>query len=162
MYYFLIRRDNTLISCKRLLKSHRFRRFYDELEKIYDFRMRGKVKHRLSDCLIVIILATLTGCNIFREFVAFAKRYENRFKKLHLLDNGVPSHDTLERVMHRIKHSDLERTLMKMIIRLIDYPDIVSLDGKYIRATRDSSKESTSACNVVTLYDVIIKASFVS
>ena len=40
-----------MVSCKRLLKSHRFKRFYDGLEKIYDFRMRGKVKHRLSDCL---------------------------------------------------------------------------------------------------------------
>ena len=119
-----------MVSCKRLLKSHRFKRFYDGLEKIYDFRMRGKVKHRLSDCLIVIILATMSGCNIFREFVAFAKRYENRFRKLHLLDNGVPSHDTLERVMHQIKYSDLEKTLMKMIARLIDYPEIVSLDGK--------------------------------
>ena len=56
-----------MVSCKRLLKSHRFKRFYDGLEKIYDFRMRGKVKHRLSDCLIVIILATMSGCNIFRE-----------------------------------------------------------------------------------------------
>ena len=158
----LYRRDNTMVSCKRLLKSHRFKRFYDGLEKIYDFRMRGKVKHRLSDCLIVIILATMSGCNIFREFVAFAKRYENRFRKLHLLDNGVPSHDTLERVMHQIKHSDLEKTLMKMIARLIDYPEIVSLDGKYIRATRDSSKESTSACNIVTLYDVVTKTPILS
>lgn len=151
-----------MISVKRLIKSHRFRRFYHELENIYDYRMRGKIKHRLSDCLIIIMLAMLSGCNIFREYVAFAKRYESKLNKILSLKNGVPSHDTLERVMHQIKHSDLEKTLMKMIARLIDYPEIVSLDGKYIRATRDSSKESTSACNIVTLYDVITKTPILS
>ena len=46
-----------MISCKRLLKSHRFRRFRDGLEKLTDYRMKGKIKHRLTDCLILIILA---------------------------------------------------------------------------------------------------------
>ena len=151
-----------MISVKRLIKSHRFRRFYHELENIYDYRMRGKIKHRLSDCLIIIMLAMLSGCNIFREYVAFAKRYESKLNKILSLKNGVPSHDTLERIMHRTKHSDLERLLVKIIARLLDYPTIVSLDGKYIRATRDSSKESTSAVNVVTFYDVITKAPILS
>ncbi len=146
-----------MISVKRLIKSHRFRHFYHELENIYDYRMRGKIKHRLSDCLIIIMLAMLSGCNIFREYVAFAKRYESKLNKILSLKNGIPSHDTLERIMHRTKHSDLERLLVKLIARLLDYPTIVSLDGKYIRATRDSSKESTSAVNVVTLYDDIAK-----
>ena len=151
-----------MISVKRLIKSHRFRRFYHELENIYDYRMRGKIKHRLSDCLIIIMLAMLSGCNIFREYVAFAKRYESKLNKILSLKNGVPSHDTLERIMHRTKHSDLERLLVKIIARLLDYPTIVSLDGKYIRATRDSSKESTSAVNIVTFYDVITKAPILS
>ena len=147
-----------MISVKRLIKSHRFRHFYHELENIYDYRMRGKIKHRLTDCLIIIMLAMLSGCNIFREYVAFAKRYESKLNKILSLKNGIPSHDTLERIMHRTKHSDLERLLVKLIARLLDYPTTVSLDGKYIRATRDSSKESTSAVNVVTLYDDINKA----
>ena len=37
-----------MISCKRLLKSHRFRRFYDGLNNLKDFRMKGKIKHRLE------------------------------------------------------------------------------------------------------------------
>lgn len=151
-----------MICCKRLLKSHRFKRFYDSLEKLTDHRMKGKIKHRLSDCLIIIVLAVLSGCNIFREFIAFAKRYETKLKKLLSLKNGVPFHDTLERIIHRVRHSELERLLVKMVMKLIDYPTIISLDGKYIRATRDTSKEATSGIDIVTLYDVATKSPLIS
>ena len=151
-----------MISCKRLLKSHRFRRFYDGLNNLKDFRMKGKIKHRLSDCLILIILAMLSGSNIFREFVAFGKRYENKLKKLSLISNGVPSHDTLERIVHTVRHSELEKQILRMVMKLIDYPTTISLDGKYIRATRDSSKETTSGFDIVTLYDVINKVPIIS
>lgn len=151
-----------MISCKRLIKSHRFKRFYNGLDRLTDYRMKGKIKHRLSDCLIIIILAMLSGCNIFREFVAFGKRYENKLKRLSLIYNGVPSHDTLERIIHRVKHSELEKEVLNLVLKLIDYPTICSLDGKYIRATRDSSKESTSGFDIVTLYDVVNKAPLIS
>lgn len=151
-----------MINCKRLLKSHRFRNFYDDLEKITDYRVKGKIKHRLSDCLIIIILSMLSGCNIYREYIQFAKRYENKLKKILSLKNGIPSHDTLERIMHRVRYSELERTLIKITMRLIDYPTIVSLDGKYIRATRDASKKATSGYNIVTMYDVINKVPLIS
>ena len=151
-----------MISCKRLLKTHRFRRFYDGLKEISDTRMQGKVKHRQSDCLVIIILAMLSGCNIFREFVAFGKQYEKRLKKLSLIPNGVPSHDTLERMMRRITNSELEKEILKRVDKLIDDQTIVSLDGKYIRATRDSSKETTSGYDIVTLYDVMNKIPILS
>ena len=151
-----------MINCKRLIKSHRFKRFYNALNNLTDYRMKGKIKHRLSDCLIIIILAVLSGCNIFREFVAFAKKHKSKLKKLSLISNGVPSHDTLERIMHRIRHSELEKEILKLVMKLIDYPTIVSLDGKYIRATRDSSKETTSGFDIVTLYDVVNKVPLIS
>lgn len=151
-----------MLNMKRLLKSHRFKRFYDSLEKLTDVRMKGKIKHRLSDCLTIIILASLSGCNIFKEYIWFAKKYENRLKKFLALSNGIPSHDTLERIMHKIKNEELEPALVRIIIRHLNLPKIVSLDGKFIRGTRDATKEKTSAINIVTLYDVINKAPLMS
>ena len=150
------------MNVKKLIKSHRFRHFYDGLTNLTDKRVKGRTKYHQADCLVIIILAMLSGCNIFREYIAFAKRYENRLKKILLLNNGIPSHDTLERTMHRVRHSELERVLVGMIMKLIDYPLVVSLDGKYIRATRDSSKEKTSGIDIVTLYDVINKVPIIS
>lgn len=151
-----------MISVKRLIKSHRFKHFYESLENLYDPRMKGKIKHKLSDCLIIIILASMAGCNIFREYIAFAKRYENKLKGILGLKNGIPSHDTLERIIHKIRYSELESLLVKRIMDLIDSPTIVSLDGKYIKGTRDSSKEKTSAQDIVTLYDVVSKTPLIS
>ena len=101
-----------MINSKRMIKSHRFKRFCESLEKLYDSRVKGKIKHKLSDCLIIIILASLSGCNIFREQLSFAKRYENKLKGILNLNNGIPSHDTLERIIHKIRHSELENVLI--------------------------------------------------
>ena len=150
------------MSIKKLIKSHRFRRFYESLNNLTDKRVKGRIKHKMSDCLIIIILAMLSGCNIFREYVLFAKKYESKLRKTLLLKNGIPSHDTLERIMHKVRHSELEKVIVKLIMNLIDYPSIVALDGKYIRATRDSSKETTSGIDIVTLYDVINKVPLIS
>ena len=150
------------MSIKKLIKSHRFRHFYDALEKLTDLRVKGRIKHKMSDCLIIIVLAMLSGCNIFREYILFAKKYESKLRKILLLKNGIPSHDTLERIMHRVRHSELEKVIVKLIMNLIDYPTVVALDGKYIRATRDSSKETTSGIDIVTLYDVINKVPLIS
>ena len=150
------------MSIKKLIKSHRFKRFYDALEKLTDLRVKGRTKHRQADCLIIIILAMLSGCNIFREYILFAKKHESKIRKILLLKNGLPSHDTLERTMHRVRHSELEKVIVKLIMNLIDYPTIVALDGKYIRATRDSSKETTSGIDIVTLYDAINKVPLIS
>jgi len=150
------------MSIKKLIKSHRFKRFYESLSNLTDKRVKGRTKHRQADCLIIIILAMLSGCNIFREFIKFAKEHETTLKKVLMLKNGIPSHDTLERIMYRVRHSELEKVIVKLIMNLIDYPTIVALDGKYIRATRDSSKETTSGIDIVTLYDVINKVPLIS
>ena len=151
-----------MISVKNLIKTKRFKNFYKSLEELHDPRVKGKIKHKLSDCLIIIILASLSGCNIFREYISFANKYKRKLKDLFGLPNGIPSHDTLERIIHRIRHSELENIFVRRVMKLIDMPRIVSLDGKYIKGTRDSSKEKTSAQDIVTIYDVINKVPLIS
>lgn len=151
-----------MISTKRMIKSYRFKHLYESLEKLYDPRVKGKIKHKLSDCLTIIILASLSGCNIFREYVSFAKKYESKLKRIMSLNNGIPSHNTLKRIVLKIRYSRLENVLVKRIPNLIKLPTIVSLDGKYIKGTRDSSKETTTAQDIVTIYDVIIKVPLIS
>ena len=64
--------------------------------------------------------------------------------------------------MHRVRHSELERIIVKLIMNLIDYPSTVAIDGKYIKATSDSSKENSSVIDVVILYDVTNKVPLIS
>ena len=62
------------MSIRRIIRNKKFRRFIRCLSRLTDKRQKGKIKHPLESCLIIIILAELSGCNYFREFVLFAKK----------------------------------------------------------------------------------------
>lgn len=70
------------MSIRRILRNKKFRKFILCLSKLTDNRQKGKVKHPIESCLTIIILAELSGCNFFREFVLFAKKHESKLKKL--------------------------------------------------------------------------------
>lgn len=131
------------MSIRRILRNRKFRRFVRCLSRLTDRRQKGKIKHPLESCLIIIILSELSGCNFFREFVSFAKRHESRLRKLRLLPNGLPSHDTLERTAHRVDKLELNKALVALLFPSLKGRPIISIDGKCIRATRDSSAKGS-------------------
>ena len=66
-------------------------------EVIEDKREPWKVKHSLLDVIFIAIVATLCGMDTWQDIADFAEERENWFRKFLRLDNGIPSHDTLER-----------------------------------------------------------------
>lgn len=93
----------------------------------------------------------LSGCNKFKEYYNFAVHHYNRLKKLVELPNGIPSHDTMERTMHRVRSSELNELVVNLFGGFVDDEIIhLCLDGKFVRATRDSGNDST-----VDAYDII-------
>lgn len=131
------------MSIRRILRNKKFKKFISRLSSLTDKRMKGKVKHPISSCLLIIILAELSGCNYFREFIAFANKHKNQLTKLGLLPNGVPSHDTLERIVHQVDRFELDELLLKTLFPQINGRPIISIDGKNLRATKDTSIEGT-------------------
>ena len=131
------------MSIRRILRNKKFKKFIGRLSSLTDKRMKGKVKHPISSCLLIIILAELSGCNYFREFVTFANKHKNQLTKLGLLPNGVPSHDTLERIVQQVDRFELDELLLKTLFPQINGRPIISIDGKNLRATKDSSFEGS-------------------
>lgn len=127
------------MSIRRILRNKKFRRFIRCLSGLTDKRQKGKIKHPLESCLLIIILGELSGCNYFREFILFAKKHESKFKKLKLLPNGLPSHDTLERTVHKIDRLELNKALVNILFPTLKGRPIISIDGKCVKATKDSS-----------------------
>lgn len=142
------------MSIRRILRNKKFQRFIRCLSKLTDKRQKGKVKHPLESCLIIIILAELSGCNYFREFVLFSKKHETKLKKLKLLPHGLPSHDTLERTVHKIDKLELNKSLVNLLFPTIKGRPIISIDGKCIKATKDSSLKGTyqGMKDIVTMF----------
>lgn len=106
---------------------------------IKDFRVKGRCLHELSDILIIVLLGTLADCSDFPEIEDYAKDKEGFLREelgLHLL-SGIPSEDTLSRVVRFLKPSELEKSLRsacKEILETVDSKHI-SIDGKEMRGT---------------------------
>ena len=152
------------MSIRRILRNKKFKKFIHCLSLLTDKRQKGKIKHPLESCLTIILLAELSGCNYFREFVLFSKKHESKLKKLDLLPNGLPSHDTLERVVQKVNKLELNQTLLKLLFPSLNGRPIISIDGKNIRATKDTTIKGTyqGMKDIVTLFMCESKLSLLS
>ena len=64
-----------------------------------DTRTQGKVKHLMSDIIMICFLAILARCDGWDEIAMFANSKEKWLKKFLELPNGIPTHDTIQRVI---------------------------------------------------------------
>ena len=71
----------------------------DWLEYIEDDRQQRKVRHTLKDILVIVLFATLANADDWVEMALFAESYQDYLRKYIELKNGIPSHDTIRRVM---------------------------------------------------------------
>ncbi len=64
-------------------------------------RQHGK-RHLLIDILVIALCAVICGANDWQEIAAFGRRRHDWLRNLLALPNGIPSHDTFERVFERL------------------------------------------------------------
>ena len=83
------------------------------IENIEDIRQKRKVRHKLSDILIIVLFATLANANEWEEIACFAQHQEEYLKKYIKLENGIPSHDTIRRVMGMINPQCIQQMQVK-------------------------------------------------
>jgi predicted transposase YbfD/YdcC len=106
-------------------------------EELPDFRVKGRCLHELSDIVMLVLLGFIADCEDFEEVEDFGndkKEYLQGFLKL---PNGIPSHDTMNRVFRHLDAVALEACLRewgKAILADLEY-DHLMLDGKELRGT---------------------------
>lgn len=59
-------------------------------------------RHLLSDILLLSLFATLSGCDSDEEIEGYGKNKEDFLREFLFLPNGIPSHDTITRVLNAI------------------------------------------------------------
>jgi predicted transposase YbfD/YdcC len=74
----------------------------DRLKTVNDYRHESYVLHKLSDILMITLLATLANANEWIEIEDFAKSKKNWLIKFLELPNGIPSDDTFREVVSNI------------------------------------------------------------
>ena len=97
-------------------------------------RQHGQL-HRLLDILVIALCAVIAGSNTWQEVETFARRRRDWLGRFLHLPNGVPSHDTFERVFDRLDQAALQRCLLSWLAAICDGLRIgpIAIDGKTAR-----------------------------
>lgn len=68
------------------------------LNTVMDIRQEKKVLHKMGDIIALVFFAMLANANAWEEVESFGKEHEEFLRKYLELPNGIPSHDTIQRV----------------------------------------------------------------
>ena len=124
------------------------------IENMEDKRQQSKVKYPLSEVLFVVLLAMLGNANEWEEIEAFAQAHEKCLRKYLSFENGIPSHDTIRRVMGMISPQSLQGLQYKWNELLSrdegeKLKKIINIDGKTMR---DSGNKDNKAHHIVSAW----------
>lgn len=68
------------------------------LNVVLDIRQEKKIKHLMKDIIAIVFFAKIANANEWTEIHYFAVEKEKFLRKYLELPNGIPSHDTIQRV----------------------------------------------------------------
>jgi predicted transposase YbfD/YdcC len=106
---------------------------------IKDPRVVGRTLHSLSDILVLVLSGVISGAGSWEEIVEHVQDREEWFRSFLDLKNGIPSHDTLERVFDRLWPEEFMQLMTGLSGALHESFDgkIISIDGKSLRGSFD-------------------------
>ena len=62
-------------------------------------KLGGNFQHDLIDIIVIALCGTICHCETWEDLEDFAREREDWLKKYISLENGIPSHDTIARVI---------------------------------------------------------------
>jgi predicted transposase YbfD/YdcC len=103
--------------------------------RLKDPRLNRRRRHRLVDIVVIAICAVVCGANTFRQVEAFGKRRRDGLAKFLELPNGVPSHDTFERVFRALCPEAFQRCFLAWLggLHAALGGEHFAIDGKTLR-----------------------------
>jgi len=111
---------------------------------ITDPRMSGKVRHSLLNILTVVLCAVISGSDDFYDIAEYAENKQAFFETFLELPNGMPSHDTINRVISRLKPEEFSQCIIEWTKTLSErFKGVIAIDGKSLRRSfQDASKKN--------------------
>ena len=118
----------------------------DHLNEVPEPRQSAKIEYPLDEILFLTISAVVSTCSEWDEIVDFGEDKLNWLRRYRPYLNGIPSHDTLNRVMSLIDPMAFERMFVTWVNRHIKLADgtLISIDGKKLRGSATKLEQQTA------------------
>lgn len=113
--------------------------FFQDLE---DPRRDKCKKHLLLDIVAISICAVICGAESWDEIEEYATVKQDWLRAFLSLPNGIPSHDTFNRLFSRLNPDQFEKCFSNWITSLINITkgEVVAIDGKTIRGAKENGR----------------------
>lgn len=124
------------------------------MDEIEDTRQEKKVRHKLKDILVIALFATLSNVDDWVEMEYFAHYHQEYLRKYVELKNGIPSHDTICRVMGMLS-PEITQQLYSKWQEAVNREEgealkkIICIDGKTMRSNKRGDKKP---CHIVSAW----------
>jgi len=130
--------------------------FVDHFSNVDEPRLDRKKRHELLDILFISVAGTIAGCDGPSDIASFATTQLDWCRKFVPLANGVPSHDTIGRVIALIKPEQFQKAFLDWVAELAsddktEGPQFVPIDGKTLRGS-GGAKHRDNPLHVVSAW----------
>jgi len=113
----------------------------ESFSKLHDPRVERTKLHKLQDIIIIAVLAVICGAETWVDLEQFGKEKQEWLKRFLELHNGIPSHDTFNRVFARLDPQELEQCFFDWVSGLVGVVSgVIAVDGKTLRRSHDKKK----------------------
>lgn len=106
---------------------------------VEDPRIDRTKLHKLVDILAIAICAVIAGADNWEDVEEFGKAREEWYRTFLELPNGIPSHDTFNRLFARLNPEQFQACFLNwtMAISNIVGAQVIAIDGKVLRRSHD-------------------------
>ena len=127
----------------------------DYVSTVTDSRQEKKVLHKMMDIIMLVFFSTLANADDWVEMEVFGKEHEKFLRNYLELPNGIPSHDTIQRVFAIVPSEFLEN-FQKQWNEMLNSDEgnkikrLLAIDGK---AQRGNGGKDQKANHIVSAVD---------
>jgi predicted transposase YbfD/YdcC len=105
--------------------------------QLKDPRVVGRTQHLLIDIMVLAICGVIANCDDWPDIVLFCRQRQAWFKRFLKLPNGIPSHDTFERVFAQLDPRAFGRCCLAWLRAAAELVGVghIAIDGKTLRGS---------------------------